>query len=183
MTANLTVNEGRNCFMRISWTREIKKKARQYSVYNISSSDCCQIFGLFCKYPSKLSHFLSYVAELSASWQPCCRPVSLISQGPAGREGAASAGSFDGGPPRGRRRPAARRWWGAAGCGPRPLLSGCTWPPPPGRGPDKTCKGVICSEKVLLCTVEQGLEAPSLKYRGFASTQQEKNGECAEWRS
>jgi hypothetical protein len=36
--------------------------------------------------------------------------------------------------------------------------------------------GVICSERVLLCTVEQGLEVPSLKYRGFASTQQEKTG-------
>ncbi len=221
--------EGKDSFMRISWTREIQEKASH--IQSRDSPDRCKIFGLFCKYPSKCtlikkfnkicliykeiqngavaksymtnglliylvkylrifsyirkpfliydfatapfwislyiyeenlifffflfdqcSHFLSYVAELSASWQRCCRPESLISQGLAGRAGVASAGSFDGGPPRGRRRPAGGRWWGAAGSGPRPLLSGCTWPPPPGRGldrTDRTCMGVICMFRVM----------------------------------
>ncbi len=136
--------EGKNSFMRISWTREIPKKARQCTVRRISRP--LPDFRSFLSISVEIQPLLSYVAELSANWQRCCRPVSLISLGPAGREGGASAGSFDGGPPRGRRRPAAGRCWVAAGCGPRPLLSGCTWPPLPGRSlgrTDRTCSFVF----------------------------------------
>ncbi len=61
----LLLLEGRNSFMRISWTREIPKKAKHILSSDSPDQDC-QDFRSFCKYLLKFMRFLSYVAELSA---------------------------------------------------------------------------------------------------------------------